>query len=380
MRELPRSHEQDIVNPVVLQLRSQPPPQPGILPADPPAPHYPVSGTQPAQHYPLPGTQPAPANPTLIRIAEFGTQLAQLAAASQRDLSLTELRAAGMLHATSPPIIGECPSAGGIVDSVQNIFPRVERSTLVQIIKNRFKPTNIYRLLASEKQRAETHRTINIGEDEFKQPESDGKQSESHMSSFFKAWAPYCRILIILEPRALQGELATALCIYTMNLYDQLEKYTWEGVKAYHFQFYRKRLASGKNIFQPIEWRQLDSQLIASKCFAQPLPRPSWPETTKPLSGQTLSTCTTPYPQADRRSHSNYSLPTSITRNTLALGTLPPLAAVQPYHNWNYRECKLAHCRYQHSSITCGSSHRVSQCTLGINSSSYTPRNTQLGR
>jgi len=52
------------------------------------------------------------------------------------------------------------------------------------------------------------------------------------MSNFFKAWAAYTGILIKLAPYGLQGELATALCIYTMNLDDLLEKYTWDGVKS----------------------------------------------------------------------------------------------------------------------------------------------------
>ena len=90
------------------------------------------------------------------------------------------------------------------------------------------------------------------------------------MSSFFKAWAAYSGILVKLAPQALKGELATALFIYTMNLYDLLEKYTWDGVKAYHFQFHRNRVAMGKSLYYPGEWRQIDSELIASKCFAHP--------------------------------------------------------------------------------------------------------------
>ena len=152
------------------------------------------------------------------------------------------------------------------------LFPGVERCTLVQIIENRFKPTNIYRLLASEKDRAEAQRTISIRGIEFDQTERDGKESEYRMSGFFKAWAAYTGILVQLAPHGLQGELATALSIYTMNLYDLLEKYTWEGVKGYHFQFHRKRVASGRNIYQPAEWRQLDSELVASKCFAYAAP------------------------------------------------------------------------------------------------------------
>jgi len=136
---------------------------------------------------------------------------------------------------------------------VETLFPGVERTTLVQIIENRFKPTNIYRLLASVKDCAETHKTINIGGVEFEQPERDGKESEYRMSAIFQAWAAYCGILIKLAPQALQGELATALCVYKMNCYDLLEKYTWEGVKSYHFQIHQKQVASGKHIYHPTE-------------------------------------------------------------------------------------------------------------------------------
>ena len=93
------------------------------------------------------------------------------------------------------------------------------------------------------------------------------------MSAFFQAWAAYSGILVKLAPHPLQGSLATALFIYTMNLYDLLEKYTWEGVKAYHFQFHRKRVAGGKSINLGSEWQQIDSELIASKCFAHAIPR-----------------------------------------------------------------------------------------------------------
>ena len=110
---------------------------------------------------------------------------------------------------------------------------------------------NIYRLLGMEKEHAETHQTINIGGVELEQAQCKGKESEYRMSIFFKTWATYSEILIKLALGGLQGELATDLCIYTANLYDLLEKYTWDGVKSYHFQFHRKRVASGKNIYEP---------------------------------------------------------------------------------------------------------------------------------
>jgi len=88
-----------------------------------------------------------------------------------------------MFHPIQTPIAVAGENACGIADSVETLFPGGERTTLVQIIENRFKPTNIDRLLASEKDRAETHRTINIGGVEFEQPERDGKESEYRMSA-----------------------------------------------------------------------------------------------------------------------------------------------------------------------------------------------------
>ena len=89
------------------------------------------------------------------------------------------------------------------MDSVEALFPGVERSTLTQIIENKFKPTNIYRLLETGRDRAESQRTICIGGVEFEQAERDGKEGEYCMSSFFKAWAARSGILVKLAPYGL---------------------------------------------------------------------------------------------------------------------------------------------------------------------------------
>ena len=222
-------------------------------------------------------------------------------------------------------------SARGVVTSVETLFPGLERSTLVQIVEKRFRPTNIYRLLASEKEHAETHRTINIGGVEFEQMEKEGEESKYRMSGFVKAWAAYCEILIKLVPYGLQGELGTALATYRMNLYYLLEKYSWDGVRGYHFQFHRKRVASGKDIYHPTEWRQLDSQLIASKCFAYPASRFSWPPTQKPISGQTHGAATVTFPPPERRN--NYSLQNSTPISIIRPGAQPHGAIAQPCRN-----------------------------------------------
>lgn len=90
------------------------------------------------------------------------------------------------------------------------------------------------------------------------------------MGPFFKAWAAYCIILTNLAPAALQCNLACSLHIYIMTLHELAERYAWEGVKSYHFQFNQKWIASGKKVYFPDDWSKLDPELIASKCFLYP--------------------------------------------------------------------------------------------------------------
>jgi len=359
MRELLRSHQQDIVDRVVLQLTSNN--------------QNPLSPTpQQTQQPPFPtrGTQPHPHNPTHSRIAILESQLAELRKQSEEDLAnMREPRAPGTYYPSQPLFPHESESASTITASVEVLFPGVERSTLVQIIENRFKPTNIYRLLASEKERAETQRTISIGGIEFEQAERDGRESEYRISSFFKAWAAYSGILVKLAPSYLQGDLATALSIYTMNLYDLLEKYAWEGVKAYHLQFHRKRVASGKSIYHASAWRLLDSELVASKCFAHPAPRGPWPQSTKPTAGSLRRIHELPIREnllVQAHQPVGSSLASAFSQSQHARGNTGSVPAIAPpCRNWSYRECRITPCRYQHACISCGSNHPAAQCPTG---------------
>ena len=189
------------------------------------------------------------------------------------------------------------------------------------------------------------------------------------MSNFFKAWAAYSGILVKLAPYPLQGDLATSLSIYTMNLYDLLEKYAWDGVKAYHFQFHRKRVASGKNIYLGTEWRLLDSELIASKCFAHPPQRALWTQSTKPAPAPTRRTQELAIrenipPQAYNSTGTNTTLVHSQPQHHRT-NTGSSLTPMQPCRNWNYGECRHSQCRYHHTCITSGSNHQASQCPSG---------------
>lgn len=170
MRELLRSHEEDIVDRVFLRLSSQ-----NNRPTATP-PQLPTIRATPSPREQEPNT-------TLARIRDLENQLEQLQA-EQGSSQANRLvgREPGMYNHT-PPLAGlGIENASATAESVEALFPGVERSTLAQIIENRFKPTNIYRLLATEKDRAESQRTINIGGVEFEQTEKDGKESEYRMS------------------------------------------------------------------------------------------------------------------------------------------------------------------------------------------------------
>ena len=326
---------------------------------------------QPAQQLPVQTqcTQSHQPNSTQSRIAALETQLAELRKQSEQDLAdIREPRALGMYDPSQPLFPHESESASTIAASVEVLFPGVERTTLVQIIENRFEPTNIYRLLASEKEQAETQRTISIGGIEFEQAERDGRESEYRISSFFKAWAAYSGILVKLAPSILQGDLATALSIYTMNLYDLLEKYAWEGVKAYHFQFHRKRVASGKSIYHASEWRLLDSELVASKCFAHPAPRGPWPQSNKPAAVSLRRVHELPIREnvpGQANQPLSGSLTSTFSQAQHTRGNTWSVPAIPPCRNWNHRECRISPCRYQHACISCGSNHHAPQCPTG---------------
>ncbi|KAG0138262.1 hypothetical protein HOY82DRAFT_596461 [Tuber indicum] len=220
IRHLLQFHEEEITDRIVRQLRSH-----NTTPCPIPLSH----NSRPA----ITTNAPNIADPTLTRITELETQLAQLEAERQLHCqSIQPPRETGTFN----PVMLHFTQANGStsegIDFVETLFPGVERATLAQIIENCFKPTNIYRLLGTEKERAEVQRTICIGGIEFEQAERHRKESEYRMSGFFKAWAAYRSILVKLAPYTLQGELAISFFLYTMSLYDRLEKYTWDGMNG----------------------------------------------------------------------------------------------------------------------------------------------------
>ena len=193
MRQQLISHEQDIIVRVVLQLWSQEHnPRPAMAYVNPT-----ISPHQQGQQ--------AESASRVSRIADLEAELAQPQAERQLPHQGGLLpRDSGSYDPIIPQSAEAQDSASGPVESVEIFFPVVERSTLVQIIENRFKPTNIYRLLATEKDWADAQRTITIGGIEFKQLERDGKECEYRMGNFFIAWAAYSGILAkCYDPRLL---------------------------------------------------------------------------------------------------------------------------------------------------------------------------------
>jgi len=113
MQALLHSHEQDIVDRVVLQLTSQ-------------RPSLPQQTTQPPQH-----------NPIHAKISDLEGQLALLRDEGEREWrAQREPEAACMFNPGQLPLLLASESVSGIADSVEVLFPPVELATLVQIIEN----------------------------------------------------------------------------------------------------------------------------------------------------------------------------------------------------------------------------------------------------
>ena len=151
IRELLQSHEEYIVNRVVHQLNSQ----------NPNSSRHNQASTTPQPPPSNPFMTDQPRNLTSHRITELENLLAQLRAEQEleevrREGRRDEPATLGTYNSLHPTFQETGERASGITASVEILFPGVERSTLVQKIENRFKPTNIYRLLATEKELAES--------------------------------------------------------------------------------------------------------------------------------------------------------------------------------------------------------------------------------
>ena len=161
-----KSHKQEIVDRVVLRLSSNSHiqhPQNNLVPQLPD----------------LRGHQPLRREASQTGIMELESLLAQLREQEAHEERIANApRALCMYNATRDIAVTISKSGSGMVEVVETLFPGVERGTLVRKIENRFKPTNIHRLLATEKKRAESQRVISIGGVEFEQAERDGKESE----------------------------------------------------------------------------------------------------------------------------------------------------------------------------------------------------------
>ena len=131
MCELLRSHEEDVVNQVVRRL------QPQVS-----SPTF--NREHNYQPVPDPPRQELQTDPTLLRIAELEAQLSQLRAEREPRVRAGQASRELCTYSSIPlPVVTAFESASGTAESVEALFPGIERSTLTQIIENKFKPTNI---------------------------------------------------------------------------------------------------------------------------------------------------------------------------------------------------------------------------------------------
>ena len=130
------------------------------------------------------------------------------------------------------------------------------------------------------------------------------------------------------------------------------------------------RPAPPRSEHYPDDWRKLDPELIASKCFLFPKPSSSngWTTTRGQFFGHqgdhgarmgpVAYHCTSAINNPPNTAHASPGTH-SDARITRA-GHWQPSSSCR---NWNYGEGHVQQCQYLHTCISCGANHQASQCT-----------------
>jgi hypothetical protein len=258
--------------------------------------------------------------------------------------------AAGTAHGTSTPLL-PCAEPNGqalvplessssetdsLPEPLRNLFANtgVDAKTILDIAHNKFKALNLYRLLSTEREQSDSRgvASLNLDNMRVEQQRVWKEHDYRNEASFWRAWELYKAVFVATAPASLQSELATALAIYTANLWGLRSDYTWAGMKAYHFSFHRDMIASNAGRFDPSTWRTLDGNRV-------------------------FATCVPAYLRAETQ-HRDGSGRQPSTRRDLQERLYFPNTC----RNFNNGKCTLPNCRWTHQCEYCGGDHGSFQC------------------
>ena len=143
---------------------------------------------------------------------------------------------------------------------------REYRSVDIQYIrdikKNKFKPENIMKLSTSVRRTREAAKSLKIGTSglEIEAKEEDCTTADAKgIIPLLRAFHVYTQILIFLAAPGIKLQLQLALGKYAEHLMMLWEMYTWDSVRAYHFDFHQARILEG--IDDPLAWKTPDHEL-----------------------------------------------------------------------------------------------------------------------
>lgn len=130
------------------------------------------------------------------------------------------------------------------------------------IKKNKFKPENIMKLSTSARRTREAAKSLKIGTKglEIEATEEDCTTADAKGSiPLLRAFHVYTQILVFLAAPGNKLQLQFGLGKYAEHLMMLLEMYTWDSVRAYHFDFHQARILEGIDDAQA--WKTPDHEL-----------------------------------------------------------------------------------------------------------------------
>ena len=195
------------------------------------------------------------------------------------------------------------------------------------IKKNKFKPENIMKLSTSVRRTREAAKSLRIGTSglEIEAKEEDCTTADAKgIIPLLRAFHVYAQILIFLAAPGNKLQLQLALGKYAEHLMMLWEMYTWDSVRAYHFDFHQARILEG--IDDSVAWKTPDHEL---KQYLL-VPRPARNTNT-----------------SDNRSNH--------------MGNSSP-APTEVCFKWNSEKDCPANCRFLHQCTNCAGNHTKRRC------------------
>ena len=145
-------------------------------------------------------------------------------------------------------------------------YAREYRSVDIQYIrdikKSKFKPENIMKLSTSVRRTREAAKSLKIGNNglEIEAKEEDCTTADAKgIIPLLRAFHVYTQILVFLAAPGNKLQLQLALSKYAEHLMMLWKMYTWNSVRAYHFDFHQARILEGIDDAQA--WKTPDHEL-----------------------------------------------------------------------------------------------------------------------